>query len=527
MVTFGKKLPRHDLQNTFPEGVAVNVTKNRSIRYRVHCCAICRFSTICSRPVSRTTRILVDARKLDQLVFRQRDLVHACRTGLQLVRTECTTSLNEIGVSVSLDFLGLSSRIYTSRMQLIILLVELLCASATAEILETIAQWPLLDFALPYEREFLNQYRPENVVPTGIEIGWDRIFVSVPRLRAGIPATLNYIPRNLPLESSPQLHAYPSWDWHAAGRGDLNCSTLISVYRTKLDKCDRLWVVDSGVMTSIEDFRPVCPPKIMVFDSKTNQLTRQFTFPREVLRPNTLLTNMIIDDTAATTCDDVFLYISDTTGPGMLVFDGATERSWRVVHATMYPHPDFSTYRIGSDTFELLDGVVGLGFSARLGTVYYQPLATDRLFSVPTTALQAGPPSFGEQLPVTLVGKKSSQGLALAVDPRDDTILFSPLTETAIAAWQPQTNRQRILAYNPEKLQFVAEIRCTERDDGNYWLLSTRFQKFFRQEVNARDINIRLMRLVPMQYPKHPTNILNSFSQPYFPPQFYNNTIGF
>lgn len=125
-----------------------------------------------------------------------------------------------------------------------------------------------------------------------------------------------------------------------------------------------------------------------------------------------------------------------------------------------YPRPQFSyiSYRyylnrkretyfiqIGSDTFELLDGVVGLAFSARLGTVYYQPLATDRLFSVPTTALQAGPPAFGEQLPVTLVGKKSSQGLALAVDPRDDTILFSPLTETAIAAWQPQTNQQRYM----------------------------------------------------------------------------------
>jgi len=62
---------------------------------------------------------------------------------------------------------------------------------------------------------------------------------------------------------------------------------------------------------------------------------------------------------------------------------------------------------------------------------------------VPTSALQAGPLPFDEQLPVTLVGRKSSQGLALAVDPRDDTILFSPLTETAIASWQPQTNQQR------------------------------------------------------------------------------------
>lgn len=134
--------------------------------------------------------------------------------------------------------------------------------------------------------------------------------------------------------------------------------------------------------------------------------------------------------------------------PGLIVYDGATDRSWRIVHASMYPDPqttivNFSKrpkwFQIAGDSFELFDGVVGLGFSPRLATLYYQPLATDRLFSVPTSALQAGSPPPNEQLPVTLVGRKSSQGIGLAVDPRDDTILFSPLTETAIAAWQPQT----------------------------------------------------------------------------------------
>ncbi|XP_076243470.1 dopaminechrome tautomerase [Calliopsis andreniformis] len=410
---------------------------------------------------------------------------------------------------------------------LLFILLTGLCYQVDAESLETIAQWPLIDFALPYDRAFLDQYRPENVVPTGIEVAWDKIFISIPRLRAGVPSTLNYIPRNLPLESSPQLQAYPSWDWHSAGKGDVNCSKLISVYRSKIDRCNRLWAVDSGVMTSIDDFMPVCPPKILIFDLQTDQVVRQYTFPRESLRPNTLLTNLIIDDVSATTCDDVFAYISDTAGPGLVVFDGARDRSWRVLHATMFPNPDYSTYRIGTDTFELLDGVVGLAFSARLGVVYYQPLATDRVFSVPTTALQAGPPAFGEQLPVTLIGKKSSQGLALVVDPRDDTILFSPFTETAIAAWQPQTNQQRIMAYSPEKLQFVAEIRWAERDNGNFWILSSRFQKFFNRNVNTRDINIRIMRLMPEQHPlKH--GILNSYNQHQFPLYYYNNnTLGF
>ena len=99
--------------------------------------------------------------------------------------------------------------------------------------------------------------------------------------------------------------------------------------------------------------------------------------------------------------------------------------------------------QIGPDTFEIPDGIIGLAFSPNLAILYYNPLATDRIFSVPTSALQAGPPSFGEQIPVAFIGRKSSQGPALIVDPRDDALIFSPLTETAIAAWHPQSNRQR------------------------------------------------------------------------------------
>lgn len=64
---------------------------------------------------------------------------------------------------------------------------------------------------------------------------------------------------------------------------------------------------------------------------------------------------------------------------------------------------------------------------------------------MPTSVLRQGPLPEFEGLPVALVGRKSSQGLGLAVDPRDDSIYFSPLTETAIASWNPATNQQRYL----------------------------------------------------------------------------------
>lgn len=85
------------------------------------------------------------------------------------------------------------------------------------------------------------------------------------------------------------------------------------------------------------------------------------------------------------------------------------------------------------------------------------------LFSVSTAALRAGPLQFGAELPVRLVGKKSSQGIGLAVTPQDGSILFSPVSETAIAQWNPKTNEQKfvlfLLYYQPNSknidLKFV------------------------------------------------------------------------
>lgn len=49
---------------------------------------------------------------------------------------------------------------------------------------------------------------------------------------------------------------------------------------------------------------------------------RSVYFPRELLRPSSLLTNLVLDDTRssntrlASSCDHLFAYISDTVAPG-------------------------------------------------------------------------------------------------------------------------------------------------------------------------------------------------------------------
>lgn len=189
--------------------------------------------------------------------------------------------------------------------------------------LETVKQWSFLSYNFPWDYPSNNKdfYNPENVVATGIEVGYDRIFIATPRLFSGVSSTLSSIPRGTQGDS-PVLQAYPDWSHHTAGTRQYNCSDigLVSVYRIRIDSCNRLWALDAGVSRSLEDFEVTCPPKILVFDLHTDQVVRRIDFPPEVVRRESLYTNIIVDETTSrpeNNCDDVFVYITDTVAPGL------------------------------------------------------------------------------------------------------------------------------------------------------------------------------------------------------------------
>lgn len=144
--------------------------------------------------------------------------------------------------------------------------------------LEDVKQWNILTYNFPWDApgDDKDYYNPETVVATGLAVGYERIFVATPRLFSGVPATISSISRKT-VGDSPILQAYPDWSFHAAGRRAYNCSDLglVSVYRMRIDSCNRLWALDAGVSRSLEDFEITCPPKILVFDLSTDQVVRR------------------------------------------------------------------------------------------------------------------------------------------------------------------------------------------------------------------------------------------------------------
>lgn len=57
----------------------------------------------------------------------------------------------------------------------------------------------------------MENYVAANNLPTGISKCADRIFVTIPRRRVGVPATVTYVRIGGLRGSSPSLHAYPDF----------------------------------------------------------------------------------------------------------------------------------------------------------------------------------------------------------------------------------------------------------------------------------------------------------------------------
>lgn len=130
------------------------------------------------------------------------------------------------------------------------LAVMSVCQAATPQLRFA---WKQMDYTweTPESRETAikeKRFIPENNLPLGLARWKNKMFVTVPRWKAGVASTLNYIDLDGPQDQL--LKPYPSFKDNfvpdTATELPSN-SSLISVFRIFVDECDRLWIIDSGM----------------------------------------------------------------------------------------------------------------------------------------------------------------------------------------------------------------------------------------------------------------------------------------
>lgn len=166
------------------------------------------------------------------------------------------------------------------------------------------------------------KYLNKNNIATRAQIYRDNFFFALPRYKSGIPATLVKT-KFRKGACHTQFEPFPCWSMQEEGK----CAALQSVVDLVLDGNDILWVLDTGVVQTLEDPVQKCPPKVMAFNVRTGKLLKSVILDGLVTK-NSRLQYLAVDygrDGRA------FFYVSDAANRAILVYDVQANRGYRVI----------------------------------------------------------------------------------------------------------------------------------------------------------------------------------------------------
>lgn len=113
------------------------------------------------------------------------------------------------------------------------------------------------------------RYVPKNVIATRFQVWDDRAFVLTSRFRSGVPFTVSTFRLDCQNRCWPILSPYPCWAQNQEGDPDA-IQNAVDIY---LDPTGTLWILDTGVVNTVEQPVRRTQPRIFAVDIKTNQVS--------------------------------------------------------------------------------------------------------------------------------------------------------------------------------------------------------------------------------------------------------------
>lgn len=343
-----------------------------------------------------------------------------------------------------------------------------------------------------------HEFRPDNVIPFGLEVYRSRMYVALPRWRNGVPSSLAYFDINDKSTKSPLLIPFPSWEAHNLAESD---PELVSPFRIRADRCGRLWVLDSRIAGVLENTTIFGPAQLLAYDLHNDNLLRRYKFLNSHIKQGSFFANLAVDDS---NCENSFAYAADLGAPGLVVYSWAQDDSWRVQHNFFHPDPLAGNYSIDGIEFQWDDGLYGLALSKPqkdgFATLYFHPLSSTTEFSVNTSVLRNKTLATSGDIyhNFKILGARGSNGQAGAafIDPRTEVLFYTLPNLNALDCWSTtntdySTNTQGRVYTSTQEFVFPSEVKVDTED--RLWLLSNKLQEFIYDELYPGRVNYRVL----------------------------------
>ncbi|XP_018363991.1 PREDICTED: major royal jelly protein 1-like [Trachymyrmex cornetzi] len=318
-----------------------------------------------------------------------------------------------------------------------------------------------------------------------------RIFITNTRVFGpGSPATLSIV-TNKTGPGGPLLRPYPDWSWH---NSNCTCDGIINVYYIYI-RCNHIFVLDDGEIG--ETNKQICNPKLLIFDLKNDMLVKTIYIPLDIATNKTgsgLLVDVLVyvpNEKCTHFLDKMIIFMADTKGNGIVVYDSSRKHMCRV--ESDYMKPTDTTFHVEGENFTYAGGIFSM--TIMYDELYYAPVSRKEIYKIKIKTLMECPNKEEANKQTKLVKKLSNQVVGLSstchyifyTDTRTNSILG---TNT----YTKSPNNTVVLAQDDEKLQIISQT-----DISTYWGrltgLSNRFQKYFQQTYNLSDINFRYFEM--------------------------------
>ncbi|XP_030766075.1 protein yellow-like [Sitophilus oryzae] len=297
-------------------------------------------------------------------------------------------------------------------------------------------QWVYLNYTWPSPAHYqwaisTKTYIPQNNAPVGIKIYRNLLFVSIPRFREGIPATLTVLDRLTASRTNPLLTPYPSW----SANGISNCHGLQSIQSMEVDTRGIMWIIDGVRINNLT----TCPPKLVLLDlNNDGRLVHSYVFKPEIsLGQGGFLNDLVVEDV-----DGGYAYITDNSGidPGIIVYSRRKNRAWKLRDGSMFAERRASNFAVADVAFNNSVPVDGIALSPKTingeRILYYCALTSFTLYSILTNVIrdEDNLNSGSWRNFVTPVGTLTSQVDGIAIDSQAN-MYFTLLPLYGVGRW--------------------------------------------------------------------------------------------
>ncbi|KAL6265635.1 hypothetical protein P5V15_002429 [Pogonomyrmex californicus] len=357
--------------------------------------------------------------------------------------------------------------------------------------LNVLHEWKYVDFFWdnPQQKQEaidFGYYDPSSVKLYDADRALDgRIFVTAAKDK-GVPASVMTV-TNENGEGGPLLRPYPDWSWYEEN----NCNSITAGVYGIFIKCNHLFIMDSG---RFEPKKPVCLAQIFIFDLSTDKLIKRVIIPSNISNNRNgtglLASITVIAPHCENIKDNAIIFMADSEGYGLIVYNSSTSKFCRIEHKFMKPTAAYFT--IANQSFYLPDGIIPI--TIIYNDLYYTAVAGYKMIKMEIPKLMECPLNDNEINEQTQIAAMLS-GQTGPITSEKCALFFSNLPQTSIMcadATKDINNNMELIVQDSERLQFPSGLKYLPNAQ-KLLILTNRYQRVLTNTLNLNETNYRVL----------------------------------